>query len=167
MRRHVTVALSGDGGDEGFGGYDKYWQLRPLDLLRRAPLPVARLATAVADPAARMGLVRGTLPIRMRELARADDVTVLQCLFLAAASRARRSPRRPGLDRAGAATLRAGGSYLPPSTSHLERLGARAIETNLRLILPDDYLFKVDAGSMRLSSRFGSDFSTRIWSASA
>ena len=42
-RKHVTVALVGDGGDEVFGGYDRY---RALALARRIPRPVARLALA-------------------------------------------------------------------------------------------------------------------------
>lgn len=37
------------------------------------------------------------------------------------------------------------------SISRLERLTARAVEINMRLILADDYLFKVDIGSMRES----------------
>jgi asparagine synthase (glutamine-hydrolysing) len=38
-----------------------------------------------------------------------------------------------------------------PSVSPLERLSARAVEINMRLILANDYLPKVDAGSMRHS----------------
>jgi len=76
-RRHVTVALNGDGGDESFAGYRRYWQLartRSADSLPpalrralaaaagrlaggtegRAPLPrAARLASRLAMPPAR------------------------------------------------------------------------------------------------------------------
>jgi asparagine synthase (glutamine-hydrolysing) len=44
-RRHVTVALNGDGGDESFAGYTRYVGNRVVERLGRLP-PTARLALA-------------------------------------------------------------------------------------------------------------------------
>jgi asparagine synthase (glutamine-hydrolysing) len=43
-RRHVTVALSGDGGDEGFAGYTRYGKVHAVQMARRVPAPLARAA---------------------------------------------------------------------------------------------------------------------------
>lgn len=48
-RRHVTVALNGDGGDESFGGYDRYvWLLRAQGG-DRVPRPVRLVGAAIGE----------------------------------------------------------------------------------------------------------------------
>jgi asparagine synthase (glutamine-hydrolysing) len=69
VRKHVTVALSGDGGDELFAGYDPFLAHRPARLLGRIPGPML----AIAAGAVRMLPVSSanmSLDFRLKQLFR-------------------------------------------------------------------------------------------------
>ena len=150
MREHVTVALSGDGGDEAFGGYDYFWRIARLVRLQEVPPAVWRQCSRLAPPLVRLGVVRDHVPQRLRDVAGIDDTTIVQdlCCWVSRQEHSALCHLTNVLP-----VRRLFESYwdwhLPQATSRLERLSALTTEINARLVLPNDFLFKVDIASMR------------------
>lgn len=154
-RREVTVALSGDGGDEVFAGYNRYITgERLLPRLASFPRPV-RLATAAVASAIpgpvwdRVGQVGGGIRLagdkaaKVSRLARADGVAGMYRSLLSACDH----PEAyvvGGIDRPGpfVETLARG----EPSD-----LLSRMLLADQTSYLPDDLLAKVDRASMAVS----------------
>ena len=135
-RRHVTVALSGDGGDELFAGYTRYGQ---AEWLTRLPRFVGRGAA----------LVYGVLgQERRRSLARTlaeGDWAVVRRLLSAnpAAERLVLDADPDAADRASRADWEL--------TEGLGGLTARSMALDSIRYLPDDILHKVDRAAMSVS----------------
>jgi asparagine synthase (glutamine-hydrolysing) len=150
-RRNVKVVLSGDGGDEAFGGYARYaHDLKEAALRRWLPAWFRRLALA---PVARVWPKADWLPRPLRAK------TFLTNLALDAGSAyantlsiVRRPLRRQLLAADLAAeldgyeperTVRDCYAAVPPT----DPLGGM-IAADMALLLPDDFLVKVDRASM-------------------
>lgn len=138
-RRHVTVALSGDGGDELFFGYSRYARtLRNEAWLRR--LPRAALASRVPDPgeAARLGGLAA-----LRAELRAGD---LQGLARGRVSRW----RQPEAVVIGARRL-ATAYDDPAALPGIGTAGDALMAMDAACYLPEDILAKVDRASMAVA----------------
>lgn len=152
MRQHVTVALSGDGGDEGFGGYNVYWQIGRIARWQKLPVQVWQGAPIALLPLVHLGIIPEYLLQRFRDLAGADDTSIVQNLFCWICEDEQadlcldtdllpvRRLFEPQWDH-----------RLPLRASRLERLSAHATEVNIRLTLTNDFLVKVDTASMKES----------------
>ncbi len=153
VRKHVTVALSGDGGDETFAGYQRYgWGLKLAgvqksvpSVLRGAAAAAVDLApTAFVDGAARLigrsGSHMGHKAKRAARIAAAPDfisgyrqllsLTTTPASFLAAPEE-----HHPA-------------GYLPETTSGVSPVLSRMQAIDALTYLPDDILAKVDRASM-------------------
>jgi asparagine synthase (glutamine-hydrolysing) len=157
-REHVTVALSGDGGDEIFAGYDRYYSERLADLYGRVP---AALRRSLLNPGLAMAV--SLLPVSSRLRLRGDDaVKKARLSFLPPAERYLQhfdlfsgyaadavwsDAVRPHLNGHRAADHLA--PYMEKGAAW-DPLGQR-LYTDLKTWLPEQMLTKVDRMSMAAS----------------
>lgn len=154
IRRYVTVAISGDGGDEGFGGYNLYCWLNRVGRLQMLPAAFWHGMAACLIPVAGIykGIIHNSLLQMVQDLASNNDTAIIQTLFCWL----REKEQKKLCSISDALSVRRlfesqWSYYLPSKTSRLERLFAQTTEANIRLVLPNDFLFKVDMASMRHS----------------
>jgi len=157
-RKAVTVSLSGDGGDELFGGYNRYvWADRVWRRMKRMPAPLRRAGGAMVQsvsPAAWDQLWKW-MPARLQAAQPGDKLHKLAGLVSVADGRAAYA-WLVALHR-GAEPLVVGGEAAAGLSDHgLWNQPARTLADNMMLAdalgyLPDDILAKVDRATMAVS----------------
>lgn len=159
-RQHVTVALSGDGGDEAFAGYDRYRAMRMaagLDWIPeavRAPV-LAGAAAMVPGRASRRGRAqRASRFLRGAALPTVRRYLAWTGIFDEAGKDALLAPDAPRYRRAAEAIL-------ADAMGTQGDVAERANQADLRLYLPDDLLVKMDIASMASSLEARSPFLDR------
>jgi asparagine synthase (glutamine-hydrolysing) len=147
-RAHVTVALSGDGADEYFGGYVKH---KAEYMVRQYPLAMQMLQLLLPlvswMPQTRANPI-GNLVRRAQRMAKGAGMQAKdRYLFWASISTAEQAARLLLTKPENA------GFHTPMLEEALDRLSSNdslqgVLDTDMRLVLPGDMLYKVDRMSM-------------------
>jgi asparagine synthase (glutamine-hydrolysing) len=159
-RRHVTVALNGDGGDEAFAGYRRYAAMQAVSWLRPVPALLRRVA---AHATFSFSSSRGNRRSRAGELRRFAGAAVLpppqayMAMISAFDDTAKRWLYAPDF-----AVRVADSQSIDIVNQWLDykRLGMTdaLLQTETMTYLPDDLLVKVDIASMAVSLEARSPF---------
>src|SRR4051812_12304550 len=146
-RRHVTVALNGDGGDEAFLGYSRYRAMRHLARLDRLP-EWSRHGLARALDLAPAGVQRRLRLLQIREALSAETAEPVRRYAPTIAFFGDRD-KAAGYGEAMQHHLRESTlDRLAPYFAAVEGLVAGANWADLHTYLPDDLMVKVDVASM-------------------
>ncbi|MEQ8667408.1 MAG: asparagine synthase (glutamine-hydrolyzing) [Rhodospirillales bacterium] len=154
-RRHVTVALSGDGGDEVFAGYNRYLaahSIRPR--LAQLPAAIRHLAAWMMrrTPGELMDRIAVLLPKSRRPSQIGDKARKLADLFDADDTKTFHRRVTQFWSGAPSFVIGAPGEDRGPAAFDRDVTGATVVETmqlvDLLTYLPGDILTKVDRASM-------------------
>ena len=157
-RRSVTVALSGDGGDEGFGGYVRHHWINRLSAWNRfVPGPLSRTlggGLRALSPAAWDALL-SPLPARLRPTFVGDKIHKAAALVALGSTEQiyrRMIAQWAEPSRALRTTNEPSAVWDDPAIAHdVPDPSARTRYFDMMHYLPDDILTKVDRASMAVS----------------
>jgi asparagine synthase (glutamine-hydrolysing) len=145
-REHVTVSLSGDGGDELFGGYSRYQRTQKMwTSMRWMPYGLRRMMSRISSKIAALPL-QGKLATKfffLSEILSAEDLEKLYVRLMSQWE----DPQQLVINGKEPSTLLTNSEKLPANLKPVEKM----MYTDLMTYLPDDIFAKLDRASMGVS----------------